>query len=104
MREHRVEVSHAEVEHERLIAAPEVIRIFREGGEDRRTFLLAPDAIRRIHNAEGVRIPPPQRLAVLRAEEHPANPSYLLHDLPPEWLSLRCASSPILRVALRIWV
>ena len=93
MREHRVEVSHAEFEHERLIVASEVIRIF-ERGEDRQTFLLAPDAIRRIHNAEGVCILPPQRLGVLRAEEHPADPGHLLHDLPPERLSLRCTSFP----------
>ncbi len=31
MREHRVEVSHAEFEHERLIVAPEVIRILERG-------------------------------------------------------------------------
>ena len=31
---------------------------------------------------------------VLRAEENPADPGHLLHDLPPEWLSLRCASYP----------
>jgi two-component sensor histidine kinase len=85
LRDHRVEVADAVVEHRRLLARPVVARR-REDAPDRLVAGVRDERLAApvLHvDAEVLRVPLAQPLGVARAEEHPADPDHALHRADP---------------------
>ena len=87
LRHHRVEVTHAQIEHPHLLWTPEVVGIRREWLEGGWPCFLEPRliliALLAWRHAQMLLIPRLQRLRVARPKEEPADSRHALHRFSP---------------------